>query len=376
MNIIRIQGDCMYVLILSVLISIFTSCESRKYSTPPHPRSNFSKFTILDYQKGAYQFVNDTEFIHKYITKDLDQDKYINIRTLLIQETILYTYSKGVKTPSGIIPKHTPVIILADGSPVYGDGSLCLIKTNASDDLWTGWIEKSALQKDAKEIIDDRRRYNEWNIPVVRNNMSPDNTMLVVRSENWGTSEQNEAKGIAIINNKGDTIVDLRGERFFNDVLFPLRDDQSSQRFIVYSEGGWSDDSRSVWLTFGYSVYGSRFLYIQPYENNFVIFIPPINIHSHFYDFDSNTGDLYYTDFLPSLLEGPRISRTRFDEEVVNSNFKNMFHLFRYNFFTKELVVLREVYGKGFCIRTENNTMMFYEIRRENNENIYEKIEM
>ena len=361
----------MLILVLAVLISVFTACDS---ST----QNNIPKLVIPNNPYGTDEFVNDTEFLQKYRIRGLERPNciYINIKIKLPQETVLYTHKNREKIPAGIIPEQTPVTILADGR-----GSLCLIKIDGADGIWTGWIEKSALQINTRKIFGEelrfnegRSRYKDYNVPVVGSSMSPDDTLLVL------ISEEKEPTGITIIDNKGDTIFNLKTDQVFDYKPIPFRRDRNvghiNKNFISFIYG-WSDDSKNVWLAFLYGMYGLRILYILPYENNFIIFTAPVNLSSHFYDVDVNSGDLYYTDFQPHLLKGRRrgsMSRRAEEDEIINNNFKNTFHLYRYNLFTKESVLLREVYGKGLYMLQKNGKMVFYEVRRENNENIYEEI--
>jgi hypothetical protein len=355
------KGICFYLIYFFLIL---VSCENNRQKVTP-------QFITIEQNNHSNRWkinevINDTKFI-SLLYEYMAQERYnwVNIKTHIVGDVIL---CNGYKNRVGLIPAQTDITILALGSsmdPPYDE--LCLVNVDSSDTVWIGWIEKRRLSDSTQTLLTKKREADEYIPTLDYGYISLDNALFVLRGNYMGT------KGTLFINNKGEEVFFMKHEHIIKNELFSGSKDIEADHMYL-SIYGWTDDSKGAW--FGFFGTGSGLiLYAQPYEKKFLIFEPPFpslfgtrNIQ-HAIDF--NTGDIYYTDYSP-------IMTSRYDmyEEFIVEYMQQTFHLYKYNFFSGEHIVLKENYGKGFYVSMIYGELEIFEREVKDGERIDTKIEL
>lgn len=318
------------------LLPIFVSCTQKKRDT----NTEDLLFSEIDKKNLVDVYITDSEYIRMMKRRNNHFD-YLNIITVLSEDAILYNSNEMAV---GIIPEKTEIAVVAsDAEHPY---TYCLIKINNSNEVWTGWIRQDSLNQAAKYLLE--HCYDTKNTLVTslwRHDISPDNTMIA-----WWSNEDN-ANEICIFNNKGNILFNLKDEQ-----IFLGRDPKN----ITGHSLGWSDDSKNAWFYVRAGFGQSYYVYVQAAQGTYEIFENPLRYHGDDI-IDFNMGDYYYTDF-EYFQSGKYQDETEYIEQF-KEYLKQTFHIYKYNFFTKETVILESSYGFGFIIHKNNNKITYEKVQ-------------
>jgi hypothetical protein len=247
----------------------------------------------------------------------LDWVRYFE--TVLLGDTILYETNNAENSDGdaiAVIPSGTEIIILATIS-YYEDNYLIKLKNDTN--LWTGWIRKSAVSENTISQIDNERKYL---MPI---------SSVSTRGDIFASDMFQTDEFIAVRKN-GEVIYRIQDTEIKN--LFPSAINNGE---LI----GWTSDQRKIWFRYINPIYVECFGIIDIDTGRYIVFESP---HSHVmfpYEINYDTGEIYYAD-LPYLFDDESARATKESGEI--------FHLYSYNFITKEKRVIDTNIGEGFDI--------------------------
>jgi hypothetical protein len=332
---------CRNIIVLNIL-AIF-ACNDQDAKAIKFNSEKIDSTVMFTESLEISELLPDSDFFKLYKQYHDNDTVYITVKTRILTETILFN-SIGIEIEK--LPCGTEVVILATGYLMLRNDIeyYYLIKVVNSINLWSGWIKKDFLQRNAIPFLEKTSESKRSILPVLMAGFSSDNMKVI-----WFNTD---GKDIVIANKDGKII--------FTVNLITIDPEVSHHEMISGRILGWSDDSEKVWF---YCNYGGYLVHILVSNNDHIIIEMP-DSGIFLYDFyisnncelDFNTGDLFFTDY-----EGG-ITRGRDTDEYWAEYKKQIFHISTYNFFTKKTVLLDENYGAGYQIYRVGNEIKYSKI--------------
>lgn len=221
------------------------------------------------------------------------------------------------------LPPQTEIIILAQNN--LRDNHFYLIRTKGDTKLWSGWIHNSFVSSVLNTEIDDirwGRRPGERRIKMLSSRFSTRNDVFAIQTGWMGE--------FIVVRNTGEIIAKLT-QREINEIAGSAPDSS-----II----GWSKDNTKIWFENFVDTWTTSFGIIDIDRNRFIILDIPKEFSSAS-AIDFETGYILFDDFtFQHDYEGRRA--------IWESG--QIFHLYSYNLFTRELQLIDTNVGEGFRI--------------------------
>lgn len=251
--------------------------------------------------------------------------------TVLPEDATLYGIDGDENSAIETITAGTEIIILARSNS--RNDQHYLIKTADDDNLWSGWIKRDSISNQLNEEINDTRTGEKFSYMLLAN-VSVSNDTLAVHTA-W----------------MGEFIVVKKTGKFISRIL----DSEIIKVFPDAVDGniiGWSTDQTKVWFYCNMDAYVASFGIIDIATGKYALFERPPSYCSYQKAINFDTGDIYYTDY-----------PFQFDTESAKATKKSgkIFHLYSYNFFSRELTEIGTNPGEGFQINFDKINGFSYE---------------
>jgi hypothetical protein len=279
-------------------------------------------------------YINDFLDIYRFSKNYHDEytaDRLRYFEIALLEETMLYEINRDGKSLVRTLPIGTEIIILIQINT--RDDLRYLIKLKDDSNLWSGWINEEAVPTEINEEVD--------NIPYGENFLITRRGNIITRNEIL--SEHTHWMGEFILVNKDGKVMCI------------IKDTEIMKIFPLAVDGGffgWTTDYTKLWIHSNYDNYVPCFGIIDITIGKYSLFEPPPLYVHHQSVMNPDTGEIYYTDY-----------HFQYDPETRQETKRSgkIFHLYSYNFFTKEFKEIDTNVGEGFKINFDRNNGFTYE---------------
>ena len=252
--------------------------------------------------------------------------------TVLQNDTLLYGKDDGsANSFLETIQAGTKITILARN--INRDNIYYLIKKDNDTNLWSGWIEISAIDALLNHEIDNVR-YGEKYLKRLQGMLSVKNKILADHASWMGE--------YVVVENTGRIIAKIPDKEIMQ--IAPNATDGG----VI----GWSTDETKIWFQSNHDATIICYGIIDVNTGNYVILDSPPEIGSYI-KIDYDTGKAYYTDYRyhPDA-DGGRLTRES----------GRIFHLWEYNFFTGQRTQVDTNIGDGFNMEFINGEFKYTKI--------------
>ena len=294
----RIYFACICCLI-AIFISTIISCS----------KNNNEQGTANIEDEGNISLSDD--FLNLF-----NDDRLRYFETTLFHDAPLYIVGGDETTILESVPAGTFVRILAQSN--LGDNRYYLVRIDGDSNMWSGWIKDESVAPDSNEAIRSMT-FTKEQIVFLPANVSTRNDILVA------TASWNEE--FIMVKRSGEIIY-----RMPVIETFPL----GNHGDVI----GWTSDATKVWIAIHMDASTVNFAIIDIVTKELTIFDAPFDLGSD-WSINYDTGDMWYDDY-PSQFDGDIARATKASGKE--------FHLFAFNFFTKEQKIVDTNIGEGFNI--------------------------
>ncbi|MDR0320723.1 MAG: hypothetical protein LBI28_04400 [Treponema sp.] len=267
---------------------------------------------------------------------EYEADAYRYFETVLSENTRLYTDDGDENSYVTTITAGTEIVLLARNNS--RDNRYYLIKLKNDTNLWSGWIKISAVSQSLNEEISNTR-YGERFLMTLHENVSTRGDLFTTHI--YG-SEPGE---FVVVRKNGEIIFRLQNPEIMK--IFP----SAITGYII----GWSTDQTKIWFVGNEMAIVDCFGIIDMNTLKYILLeCPPSYGSSSFAQKATNfdTGEMYYTDF-------------HYQFDVIGAQMTKesgeIFHLYFYNFITKEQREIDTNIGEGFQISYDRTNGFKYE---------------
>ena len=320
-------------IIFPILVLVLFSCTKGSTGKNNTPEAEIVKNGNAVKEKlGDIPLLGEQEEQNEFIDifyNARNQIRYFN--TVLDIETPMYEIDGDKTSLIRNLPIGTQITILAQNNS--RNGRFYLIKTTDDTKLWSGWIQSNFINPGKNAEIDNIP-YGAKFLKTLLAGVSTRNDMLATQTGWMGE--------FIVVRNTGEIVYRLTNEEIIKIEKYAV--DGS----II----GWSKDKIRIWFYCNMDAYIVCFGVIDINEKMYMILEPPPFFGSREYIIDFETGDIYYTDYPP-----------QFDSEAARSTKEagTVFHLYSYNFYSKELHEIDTNIGEGFIFKYDQNHGLTYE---------------
>jgi hypothetical protein len=290
-----------------------------EWITPENHVSNIKLDDFID----IYSF---SKYNNEYLS-----DRLRYFEAVLFEDTILYEIDGNENSFIEIIKAGTEIIILAKNNS--RNNLFYLIKLIDDNNLWNGWIKKDSVPQNINEEIANIP-YREKSLKTLLQDVSIKNNIFVNHTSWMGE--------FIVVKKNGEIICRVPDEE-----IMKVNEDAVDGSVI-----GWSTDHSKIWFKCNMDAYVACFGIIDVNTGEYSVFERPPSFGSHQMAINFDNGEIYYTDY-----------RFQFDTETGQATKKSrtIFHLYSYNFFTKEFNEIDTNIGEGFKINFDKNNGFIYE---------------
>ena len=286
--------------------------------------------------------VNDIQVVDKNLeshTENMQRVDFIYLfynqnlgyfRTTLFQDTILYAVDGDLDTAMQNIPAGTGITVLAQNNS--RDDLHFLVKKAGDENMWSGWIRSESIMPEVIEIISiPWISEGRWlRLQMFTANSSTRNDFLITETA-WN----------------GDFIVVRRDGEILHRI--PIEEE-----FGIGQSGrvaAWTTDGAKAWIQVSMYTTPSKFYLLDIISGELTMFPRPPALESRF-AIDPYTGDIWYSDFpFQFCVDTARATK---ESGVI-------FHLFTFNFFTRERRIVDTNIGEGFFISFDKSNGFTFE---------------
>ena len=273
---------------------------------------------------------------------DFISDEFLNIfqphhfryfEVVLPNNTSLYTVDRDKTTAIESIPAGTSVRIIARNNS--DSNRYFLVRINGDNNMWSGWIRGESIAGDVREAIPSTGGPGRRFLRTLPQNVSTRNDILVTTIR-W-------AGDIIVVKRSGKIVHRISVEKLFG---------QGSNADIIR----WTTDETMVWLQFYEGPSPFKFGILDIDTGEITLLNPPPSFDSGSVPaLNPDTGDIWYSDF-----------PVHFDvvEAQMIRESGRIFHLFAFNFFTRERMLIDSNIGEGFFIFVDRTNGFTFERMR------------
>ena len=319
---------CIFITIISIIGCTNSEIDQEIQNISPDTVSS-EIVTISTEITVAESSRNDSE--NAFISDDfLDIFYPHNFRyfeTTLLDNTPLYIVDGDETTAIESIPAGTSIRIIAqnnsDANQYY------LVRISGDNNMWSGWIRSEYVVPDINEAIRNRSWLSRRWVKVLFANVSTRNNILVTRAQN---------RDIIVVKRSGKIAHRISVEELF---------DPGAEASVLR----WTTDETIVWLQFFEGPVTFHFGTLDISTGEITLFNPPPGI-GEWFSLNPDTGDMWYSDF-PVQFDVVQAQMTRESGRI--------FHLFAFNFFTRERTLIDSNIGEGFFISFDRTNGFTFE---------------
>lgn len=286
-----------------------------------------------DETRGIENYFNAINSFNEFNSNERYPVQYISIEITLSDDIPLYHIKNDnvcIVTDYLMRQEKIKIIAMAHMPYYYNNIQYYLVKRINDTNLWSGWILGTDVAE-LKEIENKSKNDNGYLKPIRINCVSEDNQYIAFDTGYMGDY----------------LIMDQNGEIKFQLSRFDLINEYMDARGGGFL--GWSTDSTKIWFVGYMDAATVCFGLIDITTNIYILFNSPENYAGQFV-MDYDTGDAFYTDYPPQFDADIRLMTAQSGE---------IFHLFKYNFFTGIEIEICQNVGVGFTIKKEEGVIVY-----------------